>query len=1143
MRSNLPRNVARNLQTADEQRKVAIRTAVLAARRALTIGLQKALTDAGVLPDGTRMSLHDLPEPWGPAKVRPAIDAALDRWQARGYSPSDAVERYVREAGYTWLNRLAATRALSAHGLIAPLGRLEESGRSPLLGALLEVAPVIQSERETAEAALWQSVFEELALRIGTLFDPLDVHGALFPGSIALDETARAFSALSDEQWRADDTLGWCYQFFTTKAERAALRAKKGAAFTADDLGPINQFFTPPWIVRYLIDNTLAALWRQMHPDSRIAESCTYLLPATAGDMARTLKRVRDIRIIDPACGAMHFGVYAFDVLTMMYAEEGIEPPGEVPRLILERNLAGIDIDRRAIQIAALNLYLKAANAYELLGEMPPANLRLNLACTDVAPPVAERAAELKAGIEDPFVRRGFDIALDALHALPAVGSLLDLDRDVRAELTRGLARRPRVPGAMTLGLPGLLEQISPDELLDPSILDVVVERARDLAFDAFEREQPSVSLLASDVALAAKALELVRGSYDVVLMNPPYGETMPPAAKNYLRDHYRKSSSDLYGAFYELAFKLAAGGGVVGALTSKTFLYLDSFKHIRKLFLEDGRLVTLADGGDKILDESDVDVAAVVGVAEQPSPQAEAVVFRLLREPDRERALADAIDDLRLERSKNSGYTYRPKLANLRALPTQTLAYWAPPALLSAYVTYPTLEPMYGVVRVGLQTGDDERFLRYHWEVPRENTGRGKRWVPFAKGGEYSPFFESLSRVIDWADDGAEIIKYGGARPQNRQYYFREGITFPNIADRFHAKLISEAVIFGHMGPMIIGNYDLPLLAYLNSKVANVLLMAQSPTRHFEVGQMQRLCVPPLTGSFASSLGEIALKAVKAAEQFASGDEVDSHFVRPWLDNVAENELIGATDAAARERALFLEERALAQERTTALVSEAMGFTDQDWAQIHRTFGAEIGQEIRMRVRGFRTVAVQDSLGSPEEQLRRYVSGAMRLILQKRPVQRREACVAQIEDAIRRRFPRGQALDAAARLLGTTIARWLEQKFHTYHLLLYRKRPRIIRVAGTNERIVFLIDVLRASRDDLRSMMMTDLAPAAQRARADLAAGLRGTTRAIAEEILEDAEHIREHFERILPRWDEGVDDVRPRIELLKPLATYLTR
>ncbi len=656
----MARSALSGIRTSEEQRKAAIRTAVSDARRALSFGIGEALARLGVFADGKRVPLSALPAPWLAAAVRPAVDAAIDRWLSQGYSPAGAVEHYVREASYTWLNRLSAVRALSARGLMEPVLSLDPSGsRTHGMALACEVSSVLQQAGEIAEAALWRSVFEELAQRLGTLFDPNDPHTAVYPGSAAIVETAKALDQLSDAQWREDDTLGWFYQFFTTKAERALLRKKKGPSFTADDLGPINQFYTPGWVVRFLVDNTLGALWRRMSPETRIGEFCTMLLPATADDTPRERKRVRDLRIIDPACGAMHFGVYAFDVLLQLYEEEGIESSRDIPRLILERNLVGIDIDRRAIQIAALNLYLKAARAYEAVGERPPRDLRMNLVSADGVAPSPERSKHLRDRITDPLVLRGFDAALMSLRSLHAVGSLIDVAADVRAELHRNVSQA--IPGGLSL-FPGLLAQVEmPAE--KAQVLDAVVGQAVALASEALERSEPADALAAEDVALGAKVLDFVGQRYDVVVMNPPYGELMPPATKQYLHQRYPQSKQDIYGAFFELAFRLADGGGAIGALTSKTYLYLDTFRHIRKLLLETGRLAALADGGDKILDESDVDVAAVIAFADPPLATASAFVARLLREPDRQAALEAAIAMSR-HASDPPPYIYQPLFA-----------------------------------------------------------------------------------------------------------------------------------------------------------------------------------------------------------------------------------------------------------------------------------------------------------------------------------------------------------------------------------------------------------------------------------------------------------------------------------------------
>lgn len=1129
----------KNAQSSpDEYRKGLIRGAVQDGRRALASGLESRLAGLGIFLDSKRIPIEDIPDQWVARRERPWVEAALGRWKQQGFTAAQSVERFIREASYTWLNRLAAIRALEARGLSRPIASLDGAGARPsIVASLADVSPVLAQARELAEALLWQCVFDEFALQLGALFDPYDPHGMLFPGSTAVLETLQAFDQLDNAIWNADDTLGWFYQFFTTKDERAKLRKKKGPAFTADDLGPINQFYTPDWIVRFLVDNTLGALWRRMRPETAIGEFCTLLLPATDDDTPKPLKRVREIKLIDPACGAMHFGVYAFDVLQRMYAEEGIENPRDVPRLILEHNIVGIDIDRRAIQIAALNLYLKAARASSEMGLQPPQDLRLNLGCADAAPPSGEQIAQLRAGIDDPALRQAFEAALSSLTYLHAVGSLLDVEADVRSALAQ---RAMKVPDGVS-PLPGLLAQVGMYAGDEPTQLDAVVTRARHLAEAALRADDVAGALAAEDALLAAKVLELVGQRYDVVVMNPPYGELMPPATKQYLHRRYPKSKSDLYGAFFELAFRLAEGGGAIGALTSKTFLYLDTFKHVRELFLETGRMSSLIDGGHEILFESNVDVSAIIGWMERPRPESRAVVVRLVRERYREQTLQAVISELRCDAETRHETLYRPTLKNLRKLPTRTIAYWAPPALLRAYEKYPPLEPTYGEVRVGLQTGDDERFLRFWWEVPADEIGVGKRWVPFAKGGEYSPYYESLLRVIDWKDDGKEIIQYLAARPQNRQFYFREGLTFPNIADRFHARALPPGSIFGHKGSSIFSKHQHELLGFLNSRVAQVLLMAQSVTRLFEVGQVRRLCVPSLESELGSKLREISTAALTRASEYAEGDERDPNFRESWAESSPARSLTEALDVCISDRNMFLSDQLQAQSDSTGLIGEEMGFTELDWEQITNTFGPEIGEDKGLRMRGFRSEVSTDPLATQSEHARRLASSLVRRILHSHKIADIGTLTETVEQGLISRFPVGDPVLGFAQATQISLRDWLKDRLHLYHHQLLKGRPYIIRLASRNGRVIVFVDALRLSSNDLRTFSTTILESQKKNATSLASIGSH-QDRLNWQEVREDTEYLIARLESIANVLD-GVQDVRRRMPLFFPLAPYLER
>jgi hypothetical protein len=1136
-------------RSSDELRKTQIRTVTQRARKALEAGIFGALRTHGIFENGKCVPSGDLPDHWMAASDRPALDAAIARWERQSQTPTEAVARFAREACYTWLNRLAAVRMLESRRLIAkPIARLDPKSNLPaVVQQVAELSPVLLRASEIAEAALWQAVFAELSSSIGALFDPNDPHGRIFPGSAAIANALSALGELDDSVWREDDTLGWLYQFFTTKDERAVLRKKKGASFTVDDLAVINQFYTPNWVVRFLVDNTLGGLWRRMHPESKITEFCTLLLPPNEAEPPYESKRVRELRILDPACGAMHFGVYAFDVLRWMYQEEGLERDADIPRLIVEKNLAGIDIDRRAIQISALNLYMKAAEALRAMGEDLPRNLCFWLGCADAPKPSEAAVKRLQAGIDDLELQQAFTATIASLDNLHAAGSLFDVEADVCVELSNRCAKTKVKVADEGLALPGLLMQLGGSEASGGTRIESLATWARMLAERAFRVDDVTEGLAAEDALLGARVLQLICQRYDVVLMNPPYGATMPSATKAYLKRRYPKSKSDLYGAFFELAFRVVREGGMVGALTSKTYLYLDSFRHVRSHLLDSGMLTTLIDAGHDLLFESTVDTAAMIAIASHPAKNARATILRIIREADREEVISRIVHSLRSNSNFKHDILYHPSLADLRKLPTQTLAYWVPPAVVLAYTTYPFLEPTYGKVRVGLQTGKDERFLRYWWEVPEECIGQGKRWVAFAKGGDYSPYYESLLHVVDWKNDGQKIKSSSSSRPQNQEFYFRKGLTFPRTADRFHTRYFPAGAIFADSGPCIFGNYTDALAGFLNTKIAQVLLMAQSSNRHFEVGQMQRLCVPPLNSELGRKLSDIAKEAYVRAEEWASENELDKRFKFSGIQYTEKNKSkfslgVYLVDKAKQHSEFILKRQALTDFATEA-VGTSMHFTAADFEEITRTFGSDIGVDDNARIRGQRSRKSIDPLSEPSEHARRFVSGYLRNLMATRHIATLEQVVVAIEADITKRFGVG-AMDELESYLKKPLPHWLRDDYAKYHFTLYSSRPRILRLTAKHANFIGFVDALRVRADDLRRFRLDVIEPSERAAKAVLAGGNTTLTkRRAVEDQLEDFQTFTNFIASVLTDWKDDVDDVRPRVEIFRKLATYLPR
>jgi len=487
---------------------------------------------------------------------------------------------------------------------------------------------------------------------------------------------------------------------------------------------------------------------------------------------------------------------------------------------------------------------------------------------------------------------------------------------------------------------------------------------------------------------------------------------------------------------------------------------------------------------------------------------------------------------------SGSNSFKYTASLANLRKLPTQTLAYWAPPGLLRAYETLPPLEPTYGEVRQGLATGDDERFLRYWWEVPESEIGEGKRWVPFAKGGDYSPFYESLLRVIDWEDGGKTVRDFAGSVMRNEKDYFRSGLTYPNICDRFHVRALERGTIFGHKGSSIFTLHEEVLLAYLNSRVAQALLLVQSPTRNFEVGQVRRLPVPKFTKAQATELAAIAASALASAKRYAGGNELDRRYQRSWSESAVNANFREAITCAADQRNTLLNSIQEQIDLSTRLTSDVLELTSSDWEIIFKTFGPEL--RVDENVKSVGTVSTSmDPLTTIREQAYRYVSGVIRGLLGTNALLREQSLCERAVRIMQRTFTESDLMQEFVDIVGSQPAEWICQEYIAYHTRLHLGRPRLLCLASTRRRIVFYTDVLLVTAQDLRDCLATEIHRAERDGRARLTEG-NAKARRSAVELLEDVALFRSTFNAALGQWNAKCDDCRERIPLFAPLIDY---
>jgi hypothetical protein len=571
------------------------------------------------------------------------------------------VARFAREAAFTSLNRLAALKLMEARGMLRP-----SIGQGPQSSGFREfqmVSPELQRAHADGGYRLYlELLFDDVSAEIAVLFDRSTPQSHLFPTPLAL---FAVLERLNDPElavvWDEDETIGWIYQYFTPKEQREQARKESAAPRNSYELAFRNQFYTPRYVVEFLSDNTLGRTWWEMRQGrTALADTCSYMVrrkhaiflgpgeavPTTDDDITtehvahRAKKDPREIRVLDPACGSGHFLLYCFGLLQTIYEEAyddadlgpklQREQPDraafgrQVPALILRHNLHGIDIDLRATQIAALALWLRAQRAYAELAIPPQQRPRItkgNLVCAEPMPGEYPLLEEYLGAIELPLADLVKQVWLDMQLAAEA-GSLLRIERAMEEKVDqarhRAFVRRPYVraglPGMeqpVRVELPGLAS--SDAEGFWAQAEEKLLAALEDYANRATNGQTTQRQLFADDAAHGFAFIDLCRQRYDVVLMNPPFGETSRPS-KAYIEKTYPRTKNDLYAAFVECWLDRLIPHGLLGAITSRTGFFLSSFQKWREeILLREARVTVMADLGQGVLDTAMVETAAYV--------------------------------------------------------------------------------------------------------------------------------------------------------------------------------------------------------------------------------------------------------------------------------------------------------------------------------------------------------------------------------------------------------------------------------------------------------------------------------------------------------------------------------------------------
>lgn len=798
----------------------------------------------GIDRDGTVAHESTLRLPEADLEARSDLVGVLEHLRSEGQTPAAAVERLIREAVFTQLNRLVTIRIAEDLGLLRP--SLAQGTGSAGFREFLELAPLLADDPTGGYLTYLQLCGDELAGDVPNLFDPRNPLLALSPSPAALDMLV---SELADENkahlWAAPDCLGWVYQFFNTGEERRKMR-EAGAPRDSRELAVRNQFFTPRYVVDFLVQNSLGRRLLDSDPASGLLDDLPLLVdppqsPTLPLDLA-------EAAVLDPACGSGHFLLAAYDVLERAWLRAGVQPSDSAANII--GSLYGIDIDPRCCQVAAAALILRARRS------SPDVQLpRPNIICARALPAGATGLEEVLSELS-PTQQKMVASMTETLNDAPVLGPLLQVEARLSGEArAASFAGIPTSSGSFADAVPSEdLKKLETDTL---ATLQQIADTTT---------ATPAERLLATEADDALRFVYALLRRYDAVLMNPPFGDPVS-STKPYLKAAYPWiPTNDLFAAFVGRGLELCASGGYVGAITPRSGMFLKTFEKWRQHAMADNKLVVLADLGYGVMEQALVEAAAYVVEAERPGPEHRPRFIRLLKDTNRPAGLRDAIKAARA--NKADPRLYQVPLTELTSVPGAPIAYWMSPSIRRLFSDYPPLEGHGAQVRQGLATGDDFRFVRAFWEVDpariarsREETKQGKRWVPFAKGGEYSPYWADIHLVVDWENDGERIRGYPGARPQNTQYFFRPGLTWPErTTSDFGPRVLPRGCIFSHVGYALFP-FEEPasMLAYMNSRLARSLMAALTSAgegttsgtaaRHYLVSLVQGLPWPPELG------------------------------------------------------------------------------------------------------------------------------------------------------------------------------------------------------------------------------------------------------------------------------------------------------
>ena len=853
----------------------------------------------------------------------------------------------IERVAYTWFNRLTALRYMDLKhfnpvGIISPqsgdtlpqilaeakLGVIDSSlidpsDRDRVLGLLSgTIASTYHKGDPQSEAyrVLLLSVCNHFGRSLPFLFKQIkDWMELLLPDDLLGEHGILAMirEVMTEDACQDVEVIGWLYQYYISeKKDEVFANVKKGKKVQSAEIPAVTQLFTPHWIVKYMVQNSLGRLWLDNHPNSSLKAKMEFYVAQDADPAEPVISQERhpalqtkspeEIKFCDPCCGSGHILTYAFDLLYDMYSEEGYDPI-DIPRLIIAKNLYGIEIDERASELAAFALSMKAREK------------------------------------DRQWFSRGIDPQICCLENIRFGKDEIELflDRCGRDIFTLNFERMlSQFEYADTYG-----SLIVPYEQDIESIRDLL--NAKDFSGDVF------LAPTHNKVLKLINQADYLSTKYQVVVTNPPYLGTsgFGKEKEDWFKCNFPNSRTDFFAMFIERCIELTMSAGYSALVTMQNWMFLSSYEKLRIRLLKEHQIVALAHMENMVMRIA-FGTSATVWKKHNKSHESGYYFYVTTKDVSEKDELLPFPPNNEKNSRAGSTRLFRASGSEFTKMPGAPIAYWVSDKIRDIFISSKPLAEI-ASPKQGLATADNDRFLRLWFEVSLYRIGfgmknrlearqSGKKWFPYNKGGEFRKWYGNQEYVVNWENDGQEIrniVDEKGklrSRPQNTDYYFRESVSWSFVSSSyFGVRYYPSGFVFDVAGSSCFADVGLSsLLGYLTSNLASSFLSALNPTLNFQVGNIQSL--PILLGlgdsTAASKTADKALPQVETEKMDWDSFEPSWDFRQLPLLGVRCQGL-GVRDCYAKLREQWIENTLKMQEleeENNRIFIEAYGLQDE---------------------------------------------------------------------------------------------------------------------------------------------------------------------------------------------------------------------